>query len=66
MPQKSKTWEGSIYSLNQEKYLKMFLVDEEVPTDNNAAKQFFREFCIDKKNWGMIDTVAGAKSRVID
>ncbi len=44
----------------------MFLVDEEVPTDNNAAKQFFREFCIDKKNWGMIDTVAGAKSRVID
>ena len=30
-PQKSKTWEGFNYSLNQEKYLKVFLDDGEAP-----------------------------------
>ena len=31
VPQKSKTWEGFNYSLNQERYLKVFLDDGEVP-----------------------------------
>ena len=65
VPQKSKTWEGFNYSLNQEKYLKVFLEDGEVPMDNNAAEQSIRGFCIGKKNWVMIDTVAGAKSSAI-
>lgn len=65
VPQKSKTWEGLSYSLNQEKYLKVFLDDDEVPMDNNAAEQSIRGFCIGKKNWVMIDTVAGAKSSAI-
>ena len=65
VPQKSKTWEGFSYSINQEKYLKVFLDDGEVPMDNNAAEQSIRGFCIGKKNWGMIDTVAGAKSSAI-
>ena len=65
VPQKSKTWEGFSYSLNQEKYLKVFLDDGEVPMDNNAAEQSIRGFCIGKKNWVMIDTVAGAKSSAI-
>lgn len=34
---KSKTWSGFNYSINQEKYLKAFLDDGEVPMDNNAA-----------------------------
>jgi len=34
VPQKSKTWEGFNYSLNQEKYLKVFLDDGEVPLAN--------------------------------
>lgn len=38
VPKKSKTWEGLRYSLNQEKYLKVFLDDGEVPMDNNAQK----------------------------
>ena len=62
---KSKTWEGFNYSLNQEKYLKVFLDDGEVPMDNNAAEQSIRGFCIGKKNWVMIDTIAGAKSSAI-
>jgi len=65
VPQKSKTWEGFHYSLNQEKYLKVFLEDGEVPMDNNAAEQSIRGFCIGKKNWVMIDTIAGAKSSAI-
>ena len=65
VPQKSKTWEGFNYSLGQEKYLKVFLDDGEVPMDNNAAEQSIRGFCIGKKNWVMIDTVAGAKSSAI-
>lgn len=65
VPSKSKTWEGFNYSLNQEKYLKVFLDDGEVPMDNNAAEQSIRGFCIGKKNWVMIDTIAGAKSSAI-
>jgi len=65
VPQKSKTWEGFNYSLNQEKYLKVFLDDGEVPMDNNAAEQSIRGFCIGKKNCVMIDTIAGAKSSAI-
>lgn len=65
VPQKSKTWEGFNYSLNQEKYLKVFLDDGEVPMDNNAAEQSIRGFCIGKKNWAMIDTIAGARSSAV-
>ncbi len=65
VPQKSKTWEGFSYSINQEKYLKVFLDDGDVPMDNNAAEQSIRGFCIGKKNWVMIDTIAGAKSSAI-
>ena len=65
VPQKSKTWEGFNYSINQEKYLKVFLDDGEVPMDNNAAEQSIRGFCIGKKNWVMIDTIAGAESSAI-
>lgn len=42
--------------------MKVFLYNGEVPMDNNAAEQSIRGFCIGKKNWGMIDTVAEAKS----
>lgn len=65
VPQKSKTWEGFNYSLNQENYLKVFLDNGEVPMDNNAAEQSIRGFCIGKKNWVMIDTIAGAGSSAI-
>jgi len=61
----SKTYKGIQYSLIQEKYLKVFLEDGEVPMDNNAAEQSIRGFCIGKKNWVMIETIAGAKSSAI-
>ena len=33
-----------------------------LPKDNNAAEQSIRPFCVGKKNWVMIDTVAGAEA----
>ena len=65
VPAKSKTANGFTYSLNQEQYLRCFLEDGEVPMDNNAAEQSIRGFCIGKKNWVMIDTVAGAETSAI-
>ena len=50
------------YILNQEKYLRVFLADGEVPLDNNASERAIRGFCVGKKNWQMIDTISGAKS----
>lgn len=53
------------YILNQEKYLRVFLKDGEVPIDNNASERAIRGFCIGKKNWQMIDTINGAHSSAI-
>ena len=53
------------YALNQEKYLRVFLTDGDVPMDNNASERAIRGFCVGKKNWQMIDTIHGAKSSAI-
>lgn len=53
------------YVLNQEKYLRVFLTDGDVPMDNNASERAIRGFCVGKKNWQMIDTINGAKSSAI-
>ena len=53
------------YALNQEKYLRVFLTDGDVPMDNNASEHAIRGFCVGKKNWQMIDTINGAKSSAI-
>ena len=63
--EKSKTGKGFAYLLNQEKYLRVFMEDGNVPLDNNAAELAIRPFCIGKKNWVMIDTIAGAESSAI-
>ena len=52
-------------ALNQEKNLRVFLTDGDVPIDNNASERAIRGFCIGKKNWQMIDTIHGAKSSAI-
>ena len=57
-----KLREAFIYVLNQEKYLRVFLTDGDVPMDNNASERAIRGFCVGKKNWQMIDTINGAKS----
>ena len=62
---KSETGKGFTYCLNQEKYLKVFLEDGNVPVDNNAAEASIRGFCIGKHNWHIIDTIDGANASAI-
>lgn len=62
---KSKTAEGLNYCVNQEKYLKVFLEDGEVPMDNNATEGALRGFCIGKHNWRVIDSIDGAKASAV-
>ena len=62
---KDKFGDAIGYALNQEKYLRVFLTDGDVPIDNNASERAIRGFCIGKKNWQMIDTINGAKSSAI-
>ena len=53
------------YLLNQEKYLRVFLENGEVPMDNNASERAIRGFCIGRKNWQLIDTISGAENSAI-
>lgn len=62
VPSSGKLHDAFTYALNQEKYLKVFLEDGEVPIDNNASERAIRGFCVGKKNWQMIDTINGAKT----
>ena len=65
VPASGQLRKAYIYILNQEKYLRVFLEDGEVPIDNNASERAIRGFCIGKKNWQMIDTINGAHSSAI-
>ncbi|WP_347462056.1 IS66 family transposase [Clostridium sp. DL-VIII] len=62
---KSETGKDFTYCINQEKYLRVFLEDGNVPADNNAAEGSIRGICIGKRNWHLIDTVDGAKTSAI-
>ena len=65
VPKSGKLHDGFTYILNQERYLRVFLEDGEVPMDNNASERAIRGFCVGKKNWQVIDTINGAKSSAI-
>lgn len=59
---KGKTAEGLTYCVNQEKYLRVFLTNGDVPMDNSASERAIRPFTIGRKNWVIIDSVKGAKA----
>lgn len=61
VPQSGKLHDAFGYALNQEKYLRVFLDDGEVPIDNNASNRAIRDFFIGKKNLEVIDTIRGAR-----
>lgn len=50
------------YSINQEKYLRFFLSDGNVPPDNNYAEQAIRPFTIGRKNFILMETDHGARA----
>lgn len=62
---KGTTASGLNYSINQEKYLREFLNDGEIPIDNSASERSIRTFCVGKKNWVFIDSVKGAEASAI-
>ena len=62
---KGKTAEGLRYAINQEKYLKVFLDDGEVPIDNSASERALRTFCVGKKSWVLINSVNGADASAV-
>lgn len=62
---KGETAKGLKYSINQEKQLRVFLTDGEVPIDNSASERSIRTFCIGKKNWVLIDSIRGAKASAV-
>ena len=53
------------YSINQEKYLRKFLEDGNIPLDNNYAEQAIRPFTIGRKNFVLIESDNGAKASAI-
>lgn len=50
------------YSINQEKYLRVFLDEPIVPMDNNDAERSIKKFCVGKHSWHIIDSKNGAKA----
>lgn len=60
-----KTKDGLNYSIHQERYLKAFLGNGEIPIDNSASERAIRPFCVGRSNWHMIDTVKGAEASAI-
>ncbi|MBQ2678330.1 MAG: IS66 family transposase [Firmicutes bacterium] len=62
---KGKTADGLKYAINQEKYLKVFLTDGEVPIDNSASERALRTFTIGRKGWVLINSIKGAKASAV-
>ena len=64
VPPKSKTSQGPNFIINQEKYLKVFLTDGDVPIDNSASERAIRTFCVGK-NWMFHNTARGAEASAL-
>ena len=53
------------YSINQEKHLRVFLTDGNIPMDNNYAEQAIRPFTLGRKNFVLIESSNGAKASAV-
>lgn len=62
---KSETGKGLTYSINQEAYLRGFLENGIVPLDNSEAERKIRNFVVARKNFVLIDSLAGAESSAV-
>lgn len=50
------------YSVNQEKYLRVFLDEPIVPMDYNDAERSIKKLCVGKHSWHIIESKNGAKA----
>ena len=65
LPAESNTARAINYSLNQEKFLRVFLDDGNVPMDNNRAEQAIRPFTLGRKNWVNMTSERGADASAV-
>ncbi len=63
--QNSTIGKALAYSINQEKYLRVFLTDGNIPMDNNYAEQAIRPFTLGRKNFVLIESSNGAKASAV-
>ena len=59
------TRKGLRYSINQDRYRKVFLDDGSVPIDNSACERAIRPFCVGRNNWHICVSIPGAKASAI-
>jgi len=59
VPPRSRTGKGLQFCVNQEKYLKVFLTDGDVPIDNSASERH-PNVLPGQKNWMFHNTARGA------
>ena len=65
LPKKSSTAKAIAYAINNEKALKIFLVDGNIEIDNNAAERALRSVAIGRKNWLFAGSDNGGKAAAI-
>lgn len=53
------------YALNQEKNLRRFLADGNIPCDNGHVERIIRSYSVGRANWLFADTINGAKVNAI-
>ncbi len=65
LPSGSPTAKALQYSINQEPFLRVFLIDPNVPMDNNRAEQAIRPFTLGRKNWVNMNSENGAQASAV-
>ncbi|MGN1317760.1 MAG: transposase [Lachnospirales bacterium] len=50
------------YCLNQEQYIKVFLLNDNLLIDNSVSECSNKTFCLDKKNWMFYNIANGTKA----
>jgi len=50
------------YAMNEEKYLRRFLENPQIPIDNNRAENAIRPFVVGRKNWLFSASPKGAEA----
>lgn len=59
---RSETGKGLNFSINQEKYLRVFLDDGDVPIDDSASERVIKSFTVGRKAWLFFNTEKGANA----
>ena len=62
---KGETAKGLQYSVNNEEYLRVFLINGDVPIDNSASERSIRPFTVGRKNWLFSYSVSGAEASAV-